>query len=158
MTGDAETIRAALAAERQWPYETKRLATDAALDRLLARLEAAEETLAALEDILDVAERARAGFPIESEEWYARRDYARVTVKSARAALAAAAPGESLEGVDERSSPGSSSDAPVAATRLAPAPSKERWPCGCVKGETPHGVGWADCEFQAAPGEAEQTT
>ena len=32
---------------------------------------------AALEEILDAAERAMAGFPIESEEWYARRDYAR---------------------------------------------------------------------------------
>lgn len=35
----------------------------------------------------------------------------------------------------------------------------ERWPCGCVKGETPHGAGWADCESAAAgaePNEAEQ--
>ena len=35
----------------------------------------------ALKDILDVAERAHAGFMIESEEWYARRDYARRVVE-----------------------------------------------------------------------------
>lgn len=35
----------------------------------------------ALKDVLDAGERARAGFPIESEEWYARRDYARIVLK-----------------------------------------------------------------------------
>jgi hypothetical protein len=35
----------------------------------------------ALKDILDVAEREIAGFPIEREEWYARRDYARIQLE-----------------------------------------------------------------------------
>jgi hypothetical protein len=24
---------------------------------------------------------------------------------------------------------------------------RDRWPCGCAKGFTPHGVGWSDCIF-----------
>lgn len=29
-----------------------------------------------------------------------------------------------------------------------PVSEPEKWPCGCVKGETPHGAGWRDCQFQ----------
>jgi hypothetical protein len=31
------------------------------------------------------------------------------------------------------------------ATGCIGAEKRESWPCGCVKGETPHGAGWRDC-------------
>lgn len=31
----------------------------------------------------------------------------------------------------------------------------EKWPCGCIKGETPHGAGWLDCEFSGCDGTTE---
>jgi hypothetical protein len=38
----------------------------------------------ALEQVLDAAERDRAGFSIESEEWYTRRDFARIVLEDTK--------------------------------------------------------------------------
>lgn len=78
------------------PINVKKLASDAAfvrsfidddssqaggfLDEFSAALGPLADAVYALEDILDAAERLSAGFPLESEEWYARRDYARIAL------------------------------------------------------------------------------